>query len=83
MPNITVHNNDNTCLTKPKLPTSVRKIFREKFEKKHKHLLNIVSRNFEITMKEIKYIKIEINDLKKSIKFTKNVLKEKLQRCQK
>ena len=33
-------------------------------------------------MKEIKYIKIEINDLKKSIKFTKNVLKEKLQRCQ-
>ena len=34
-------------------------------------------------MKEIKYIKIEINDLKKSIKFTKNVLKEKLQRCQK
>ena len=52
-------------------------------EKQHKHLLNVVSRNFEITMKEIKSIKIEVNDLKKSIKFTKNVLKEKLQRCQK
>ena len=77
-----VHNNDNTCLTKPNLTTLMRKILREKFEKQHKHLLNVVSRNFEITMKEIKSIKIEINDLKKSIKFTKNVLKEKLQRCQ-
>ena len=74
-----VHNNDNIYLTKPNLATSMRKIFREEFEK---HLLNVVSRNFETTMKEIKSIKIEINDLKKSIKFTKNVLKEKLQRCQ-
>ena len=32
-------------------------------EKQHKHLLNVVSRNFEITMKEIKSIKIEVNDL--------------------
>ena len=77
-----VHNNDNTCLTKPNLTTLMRKILREEFEKQHKHLLNVVSRNFETTMKEIKSIKIEINDLKKSIKFTKNVLKEKLQRCQ-
>ena len=71
-----VHNNDNIYLTKPNLATSMRKIFREEFEKQHKHLLNVVSRNFETTVKEIKSIKIEINDLKKSIKFTKNVLKE-------
>ena len=58
-----VHNNDNTCLTKPNLATLMRKILREEFEKQHKHLLNVVSRNFEITMKEIKSIKIEVNDL--------------------
>ena len=38
-----------------------------RIRKQRKHLLKLVSRNFEITMKEIKSIKIELNDLKKSI----------------
>ena len=33
-------------------------------------------------MKEIKSMKTEINDLKKSIEFTENVLEEKVQKCQ-
>ena len=33
-----------------------------------------MSGNPEITIKEIKSIKTEINDLKKSLKFVKNVL---------
>ena len=36
-----------------------------------------------MTMKEIKSIKTEMNDLKKSIEFTKNVLEEKVQKWQK
>ena len=45
----------------------MRKIFREEFQKQHKHLLKIVSKNFEVTMKEIKSIKIEVNDHKKNM----------------
>ena len=33
-------------------------------------------------MKEIRSIKTEMNDLKKSIEFTENVLEEKVQKCQ-
>ena len=35
--------------------------------------------NFEIILKEIENIKSEVNELKKSIKFTEEVLKEKVQ----
>ena len=45
-------------------------------------MLNLISGNLEITMKEIKSIKTEMNDLKKSIEFTENVLEEKVQKCQ-
>ena len=49
-------------------------IFREEFEKQQKNLLNLISGNFNITMKETKLIKTEMNDLKKSREFTENVL---------
>ena len=76
------HNKDNTCLSKERLTTLIREIFREEFEKQQKNLLNVISGNLEITMKEIKSIKTEMNDLKKSIEFTENVLEEKVQKCQ-
>ena len=75
------HNKDNTCLSEEKLTTLIREIFKEKFEKQG-NLLNLVSCNLEITMKETKSIKTEMNDLKKSIEFTENVLEEKVQKCQ-
>ena len=74
------HNKDNTCLSEEKLTTLIREIFKEKFEKQG-NLLNLVSCNLEITMKETKSIKTEMNDLKKSIEFTENVLDEKVQKC--
>ena len=61
------HNKDNTCLSEERLTTLIREIFREEFEKQQKNLLNVISGNLEITMKEIKSIKTEMNDLKKSI----------------
>ena len=76
------YNKDNKCLSKESLTTLIREIFREEFEKQQKNLLNLISGNLEITMKEIKSIKTEMNDLKKSIEFTKNVLEEKVQKCQ-
>ena len=71
------HNKDNTCLSEERLTTLIREIFREEFEKQQKNLLNLISGNLEITMKEIKSIKTEMNDFKKSIEFTENVLEEK------
>ena len=58
------------------------KIFTEEVEKQQQSLLKLVSGNFEITMKEMKNIKSEVNELKKSIKFTEKVLEENVQNMQ-
>ena len=42
------------------------KIFREKFEKQQKNLLNLITGNFDITMTEIKKVQSDINELNKS-----------------
>ena len=76
------YNKDNKCLSKESLTTLTREIFREEFEKQQKNLLNLISGNLKITIKQIKSIKTEMNGLKKSIEFTKNVLEEKVQKCQ-
>ena len=54
------------------------KIFREKFEKQQKNLLNLISGNFDITMTEIKKVQSDINELKASLEHTETVLEEKV-----
>ena len=76
------YNKDNKCLSKESLTTLIREIFREEFEKQQKNLLNLISGNLKITIKQIKSVKTEMNDLKKSIEFSKDVLEEKVQKCQ-
>ena len=73
---------DNTCLSGERLKTLIREVFRKEFEKQQKNLLNLISGNLEITMKEIKSIKTEMNDLKMSIELTENAPEEKVQKCQ-
>ena len=75
------HNKNKTCLSEKRLTTLIREMFREEFEKQQNNLPNLIRDNFEITMKEIKSIKTEMNDLKKSIEFTENMLEEKVQNC--
>ena len=75
------HNKDNPCLTEERLTTLIREVFRGEFEKQQKNLLNLII-NLKITMKEVKSIKTEMNDLKKSVEFTGNVLEEKVQKFQ-
>ena len=70
------HNKDNTYLNLERLTTLIREIFREESKKQQKNLLNLISGNLEITMKEIKPIKTEMNDLKKSTEFSGNVLEK-------
>ena len=74
-----VHDNDNTCISEERLTALMKKIFAEESGKQQQSLLKLISGNFEITMKEIKNIKSEVNELKKSIEFTEQVLEEKVQ----
>ena len=76
------HNKDNKCLSEERLTMLIREIFREEFEKQQKNLLNLISGNLEITMKEIQFTKTEMNDLTKSIEFNENMQEEKVQKCQ-
>ena len=62
------HNKENTCLSEESLTTLIGD-----FEKQQKNLLNFISGNVKITMKEIKFIKTEMNGHKKSIEFTEKV----------
>ena len=55
------HNKDNTCLSEERLTTLIREVFREGFKTQQKILLNLISGNLDITMKEIKSIKTEMN----------------------
>ena len=65
------HDNDNTCISVERL-TALMKIFGEEFEKQQQSLLKLISGNFEKTMKKIKNIKSEVNELKKTIEFTED-----------
>ena len=76
------HNKDNMCLSQERLTTLIREICRKEIKKQQKNLLSLISGNLETTMKEIKSIKTEMNDLKESIEFTENVLEEKVQKYQ-
>ena len=61
----------------------MKKIFAEELEEQQQSLLKLISGTFEITMKEIKNIKSEANELKKKIiEFTEEVLEEKVQNMQ-
>ena len=55
-------------------------IFQEEFKKPEGNILNIISGNFEISMNEIKKLKHEISELKRSLDFTEDVLGKKVQK---
>ena len=51
-----------------KITKLIKGVFEEEFEKQEINITNIISSNFTLKMKEIKYLKQEVNDLKESIK---------------
>ena len=64
---------DEEKITKP-----VKEIFEEKFKKQEVNITKSISNNFTLTMKEIKSLKQEVNDLKESIEITQNDLGKKV-----
>ena len=71
----------HTCFTEERLEILIKNIFAEEFQKQQKNI-NIISGNFEITMKEIKDLKAEVSDLKDSLEFTENVIEKKLEKLE-
>ena len=65
------------CIPEERLNILIENIFAEEFQKQEKKIVNIISGNFEITMKEIKEFKAEVSDLKDSLEFTENVTEKK------
>ena len=72
----------HTCITEERLKILTKSIFAEEFQKQEKNIINIVSSNFEITMKEIKDLKAEVSDLKDSLEFTENVIEKKVEKLE-
>ena len=54
----------------------IKKVFEDEFKTQEQNLAKIISGNLEITMQEIKSLKNEVNELKKSMEFTQNDLEE-------
>ena len=73
--------NGNTCISEERLTVLMKKIFAEELEKQQQNLLKLISGNFEITMKEIKNIKSEVNELKKVSNLQRRFLKQKFRIC--
>ena len=71
-----------TCVTEERLKILIKSVFAEEFQKQEKNIVNIISGNFEITMKEIKDLKAEVSDLKDSLEFTENVIEKKVEKLE-
>ena len=63
------NNTDMTC-DKERITKLIKKVFEDEFKKQEQNLAKIISGNLEITMQEIKSLKNEVNELKKSMEFT-------------
>ena len=71
---------DNTDMLRDeeRITKLIKKVFEDELKKQEQNLAKIISGNLEITMQGIKSLKNEVNELKKSMKFTENDLEEKV-----
>ena len=67
----------NTALDKESIFELMKTVF-EEFAKQQQQISKIIENNLVITKQEIGKLREEINDLKKSIEFTENVLEKKV-----
>ena len=71
---------ERTCISEERFVLLIKEIFQEEFNKQEQNILNITSGNFEITMNEIKKLKQEISELKRSLDFTEDVLEKRVEK---
>ena len=71
-----VHDNDNMRISEERLTTLMKTIFAEELQKRQQSLLKLISGNFNISMKERKNIKSELNELTKALNLQRRFLKK-------
>ena len=72
----------DTCITEERQQILIKNIFAEEFQKQEKDIINIISCNFEITMKKIKDLKAEVRDRKDSLEFTQNFIENEVEKLE-
>lgn len=70
--------NGNTTLDKESIFDLIKAVFKEEFERQQQDISKKISNNLTITKQETAKLREQINDLKKGIEFTENVLKDKV-----
>ena len=73
----------DVTISEVRLKTLMKEIFKEEFERQQKDLLNLIIGNVDITMREIKNVQSDINELKASLEHTETVLEEKVAKAEK
>ena len=73
----------DVTISEVRLKTLIKEIFKVKFEKQQKNLLNLICGKFNITMTEIKKVQSDINELKPSLEHTETVMEEKVAKVEK
>ena len=68
------------CITEERLQIWIKNILAEEFQKQEKNIINVISDNFEITMKEIKDLKAEVSDIKGSLEFTEIFIEKRVEK---
>ena len=71
------HGGSTHVIIKKRFKYLIKSISAEKFRRQEKSIINITSRDFDVTLMEKKYLKAEVSDLKESLEFTENVIKKR------
>ena len=71
------HGGSTHIIIKKRFKYLIKSISAEKFRRQEKSIINIISRDFDVTLMEKKYLKAEVSDLKESLEFTENVIKKR------
>ena len=66
-----------------KVSATNEEYIRRRLSKKKKSLLSIISGNFELSMKGIKNLKMEISALGKCLEYIENILEKKVENVEK
>ena len=74
--------NGNSTLDKKRIVELIKAVFKEEFLKQQLDISKVISNSLTIIKQEIGKRREEINDLKKSIEFTENVLKNKVSKVE-
>ena len=71
------HGGSTHIIIKKRFKYLIKSISAEKFRRQEKSIINIISRDCDVTLMEKKYLKAEVSDLKESLEFTENVIKKR------